>query len=88
MAKKLTKAKRKEYGLPLHLSLSPRGISKNAWYYEERGKLHLVVWVAAPRALSRGESIPVNVRIPWSTIEGSIKRMRAELRSAGKETAP
>lgn len=79
--KKLTKAQRKKAGLPLYVSLAPQSISRDAWYYEERGKLHLVVWTNFERALSKGERVPVHVRIPWKRIEGSVRRMRAEIRA-------
>lgn len=79
--KKMTVATRRKNGLPLHVSLSPQRIHKDAWYYEERGKLHVVVWTAADRAMSSGERFPIHVKIPWKVIEGSVRRMRAELKA-------
>lgn len=78
--KKLTVADRKKNGLPLHVSLAPQRINKNAWYYEERGKLHVVAWFEATGAMSKGARFAVHVHIPWKSIEGSARRMRAELR--------
>lgn len=76
--KKLTVAQRKKNGLPLYTSLAPQRIHKDAWYYEERGKLHVVVWATMERAVSQGERVPVHVNIPWAKVEASLPRMRAE----------
>jgi hypothetical protein len=71
--KKLTSVQRKKAGLPLHLSLSPQHITADAWYYEEKTGLHLVIW--GPKVLGHQREVQ-HFRIKWRQILNTMTRYR------------
>ena len=76
---------RRKNGLPLALSLRPQHIKPDAWYYEEPKSVTVVVWTSFDRALSKGEQVPVQIKVPWHMLGKSLKRYRAHKRaSVGK----
>lgn len=52
------------------LSRNPQGISKDAWYYEEKGGLLFIVY--PPSANSGG--LAIKFTVPWRKIKASLKR--------------
>jgi hypothetical protein len=84
--RRLTAGQRKKAGLPQKLSLSPQHIRPDEWYYEEPKHIHIVAWIPPlKRAHTQGERIAAHVRIPWSSIERSLKRYRAYKRAHSGE---
>lgn len=70
-SKKMTDKQRRATGLPVSLSLSPQSISEDAWYYEERKGLHLVVWDQPIAGHTRKVQ---NLTIPWRQLRGTMAR--------------
>lgn len=51
-------------------SLKPQNITKDAWYYEYRGGIELVIWTT----WGDGSSHPLVVKIPWGKLQRSLAR--------------
>ena len=78
MKKKTAKAAPKRgvvsaIGCSARPSRKPQNITDDAWYYEYRGHIELVVY--ATSAID-GNRIPVTVKIPWRKLENSMRRCR------------
>lgn len=84
VAKRLTAAQRRKAGLPLHLSLAPQRINRSQWYYEEPRHIDVVAWVT----VSNGQRMPVHAKIPWKSIERSMRRYRAYKRAHSAGAKP
>lgn len=77
--KKSPRACRKQEQL-VRPSLRSQKIDDDAWYYEERGRIDVVVYVTA-RDGSRASRI---VKIPWRKLERSMSRCRPNTALTGK----
>lgn len=64
-------------------SLKPQRIDADAWYYEYRGRIDVVVYI------NTGSGIPASrcVKIPWRTLERSMRRCRLNTVRTGHGTA-
>jgi hypothetical protein len=71
--KKLPDKMRRKLGLPLHLSLSPQHITDDAWYYEEKTGLHLVIW--GPDVPGHQREVQ-HFRIKWRQMINTMRRYR------------
>ena len=60
-------------------SLRPQQIDEDAWYYEYRGRIEVVVYVTA-RDGSQASRI---VSIPWRKLERSRARCRPNMKAEG-----
>lgn len=50
---------------------SPTRLTEDAWYYEYRGRIDVVVWVTEPRTKFR---VATTVRVPWWKLLRSAER--------------
>lgn len=71
--KKMPAKMRRKLGLPLHLSLSPQHITDDAWYYEEKTGLHLVIWETPVAGHMRTNQ---HLRIKWRQVLDTMRRYR------------
>jgi hypothetical protein len=66
---------------PAKPSNDSQRLTENAWYYEYRGRIDVVVWVTEPRT---GFHTATTVRIPWSKLLRSAARCGKIASNEGK----